>query len=277
MTDLVVHPQAAPLVGSVPVPSDKSIAHRALIVGAIAHGSSRLRRFAGGEDHASTAGALRAMGVRIEETGSGRDRELLIHGVGLFGLTEPKAPLDCGNSGTTMRLLAGLLAPQPFAATLVGDASLMQRPMMRIVEPLRLRGASIAGAASSSKRYAGHDGRAVAECTAPLELGGLEEGTFLGALEYALPVASAQVKSALLLSGLYAHGATHLSEPTLSRDHTERLLLSLVSRSGRSDLSSSSILPDGTASFPPSTPRSPETSPPPRSSSWRRNRWLGPT
>ena len=156
--------------------------------------------------------ALRAMGVRIEESGSGREREVVIHGVGLFGLTEPKAPLDCGNSGTTMRLLAGLLAAQPFAVTLVGDASLMRRPMKRIVEPLSSRGAPITCAASG---------------TAPLRLAGLAEGVFLGPLEYALPVASAQVKSALLLSGLYAHGATHLSEPTLSRDHTERLLLHL--------------------------------------------------
>ena len=225
MTDLIVHPQVAPLVGSVPVPSDKSIAHRALMVSAIAHGRSHLRRFAGGEDHASTTRALRAMGVRIEE--SGADRELIVHGVGLFGLTAPKAPLDCGNSGTTMRLLSGLLAPQPFAVTLIGDASLMRRPMMRIVEPLSLRGAPIAGAPSEAKRYVGRDGRAVADCTAPLGLAGLAEGTFLGALEYVLPVASAQVKSALLLSGLYAHGTTHLSEPSLSRDHTERLLLHL--------------------------------------------------
>jgi 3-phosphoshikimate 1-carboxyvinyltransferase len=211
MTDLLVHPAAKPLIGSVPVPSDKSIGHRALLFSAIANGTSRITGFAGGEDNRSTAAALRAMGVSIDERGG----ELLVRGVGIFGLRAPHAPLDCGNSGTTMRLLCGLLAPQPFACTLVGDASLSRRPMGRVIEPLRARGARIDGAPHPRKS---------GDVTPPLVVHGLPEGTYLGPLQYDMPVASAQVKSALLLSGLYAHGVTVLKEPHVSRDHTERML-----------------------------------------------------
>jgi 3-phosphoshikimate 1-carboxyvinyltransferase len=214
MTDLVVHPQKAPLVGSVPVPSDKSVAHRALLVGALCNGKSRIRAYAGGEDNASTRAALEAMGVRYEES----DKEVIVTGAGLFGLRAPNHDLDCGNSGTTMRLLCGVLCAQDFAATLVGDASLSRRPMMRVAGPLRARGARIEGQPHPKKEN---------EITAPLRILGLEEGKYLGAIEYDMPVASAQVKSALLLSGLYAHGPTTLREPTLSRDHTERMLLAL--------------------------------------------------
>ena len=214
MTDLVVHPCEAPLVGSVPVPSDKSIAHRALLFAALCNGKSRIRDWAGGEDNESTRAALEAMGVAIENDGADR----IVTGAGLFGLRAPSRELDCGNSGTTMRLLCGLLAPQPFASVLVGDASLSRRPMMRVAGPLRARGARIDGAPHPTKSE---------EITAPLRIEGLPEGKYLGPIEYELPVASAQVKSALLLSGLYAHGATTLREPTLSRDHTERMMLAL--------------------------------------------------
>ncbi len=214
MTDLVVHPQKTPLVGSVPVPSDKSVAHRALLVGALCNGKSRIRAYAGGEDNASTRAAFEAMGVTYEEA----DKEVIVTGVGLFGLRAPNHDLDCGNSGTTMRLLCGVLCAQEFATTLVGDASLSRRPMMRVAGPLRTRGARIEGQAHPSKKD---------EITAPLRILGLGEGQHLGPIEYDMPVASAQVKSALLLSGLYAHGPTTLREPTLSRDHTERMLLSL--------------------------------------------------
>jgi 3-phosphoshikimate 1-carboxyvinyltransferase len=214
LTALVVHPCERPLVGSVPVPSDKSIGHRALLLASICEGKSRIKGFAGGEDNRSTAAALRAMGVTIEEG----DREIVVLGVGLFGLHAPAAPLDCGNSGTTMRLLLGLLAPQPFEATLTGDESLSRRPMMRVIGPLRARGARITGRAHPTKAD---------EITAPLTVHGLPEGEYLTAIEHRSDVASAQVKSAILLSGLYAHGATLVREPSLSRDHTERMLLSL--------------------------------------------------
>jgi 3-phosphoshikimate 1-carboxyvinyltransferase len=149
------------------------------------------------------------MGVGIERSGS----EIVLSGVGLFGLKPPPSPLDCGNSGTTMRLSCGLLAPQPFRATLVGDASLSARPMKRVIEPLRERGARIEAQSKGS------------DLVAPLVIGPCEKP--LGELEHTLAVASAQVKSALLLSGLWAEGATRLREPTVSRDHTERLLMAL--------------------------------------------------
>ncbi|MEZ4315028.1 MAG: hypothetical protein R3F14_44005 [Polyangiaceae bacterium] len=128
-----------PLTGSVPLPADKSIAHRALLFAALAKGKSRIAAPVLGEDNASTAGALRAMGVRIDEA----EGEVAVEGAGLEGLAAPSAPLDCGNSGTTMRLLAGLLSAQRFATTLTGDASLSRRPMERVARPLRLRGARI--------------------------------------------------------------------------------------------------------------------------------------
>lgn len=213
---LVVHPlEGKPLVGSVPVPSDKSIGHRALLFASLCEGASEIRGFSYGEDNVSTANAMRAMGAVVEDVEKG---VLRVTGTGLFGLRAPEAPLDCGNSGTTMRLLTGLLSAQPFRATLVGDASLSRRPMMRVVGPLRARGAVIDG-----KPHPTRDG----ELLPPLEVGPLPEGTFLRELEYTSPVASAQVKSAILLSGLYAHGTTWFKEPTLSRDHTERMMHAL--------------------------------------------------
>lgn len=210
---LVVHPATAPLLGSVPVPSDKSIGHRAILFGALSTGRTHVRRLSFGEDNVATLAAFTAMGIESERPDAD---SLILRGRGLYGLRAPAGPLDCGNSGTTMRLLAGVLAAQRFATELVGDASLMRRPMLRVATPLRARGASIEGLP--------HPTRA-GEILPPLRIGALAEKAMLSALEWDSPVASAQVKSAVLLSGLYAAGATHYREPTVSRDHTERMLL----------------------------------------------------
>lgn len=215
MARLIVQPLSRPLSGSVPVPADKSISHRAVIMAALTHGCSELAGFSYGEDNVATQRAFSQMGVRIEDDAHGT---LRVHGVGLAGLTAPSDAIDCGNSGTTMRLLAGVLAGQPFASRLVGDASLSRRPMTRIVQPLGQRGAVISGTPR------GGDG---GEVTAPLSVGPLPAGRRLDPLEYQLPVASAQVKSALLLSGLWASGPTLVREPLVSRDHTERMLSAL--------------------------------------------------
>lgn len=219
MTDYLVRPAQAPLRGVVRVPSDKSIGHRAVILGALADGTSTIRRFSFGEDNVSTLGCFAAMGVAheiVERHGGVLGGTIRVHGVGLFGLQPPKdgAPLDCGNSGTTMRLLAGLLAAQQFGSVLVGDASLSRRPMRRVLAPLRERGAHCRG-----EKHPSRDDE-----TAPIRIAPLVEGEHLGEATLRLRVPSAQVKSAMLLSGLYAHGATTVEEPTLSRDHTERML-----------------------------------------------------
>lgn len=181
------------LRGEVRLPGDKSISHRALILGAIANGTSRLGGLSGGEDVQSTASCLRALGVEIEDG--------VVVGRGVSGLRAAEGPLDCGNSGTTMRLLAGLLAAQEFPSELTGDDSLRARPMDRVVEPLTRMGAQASWP--------------------PLRVGG---GGPLTGIEYRLPVASAQVKSALLLAGLFAEGYTEIAEPVTTRDHTERML-----------------------------------------------------
>jgi 3-phosphoshikimate 1-carboxyvinyltransferase len=214
MAHLIVQPARRPLAGSVPVPCDKSISHRALICAALARGRSEIRGFSYGEDNVATSRAFSRMGVRIEDDGHGT---LQVFGVGLGGLTPPDGELDCGNSGTSMRLLAGVLAAQHFRSRLVGDASLTRRPMGRIVKPLRMRGALIDGSLHASRED---------EITAPLDIGPLQAERLLP-LEYQLPVASAQVKSALLLSGLWASGPTLVREPLVSRDHTERILSAL--------------------------------------------------
>ncbi len=215
MPDFLVHPVSAPLHGSVPVPGDKSIAHRAILLAGLATGVSCVEGGSMGEDNLSTLAALRAMGVGATEEPGGA---LVIDGAGLHGLVAPAGPIDCGNSGTTMRLLAGVLAAQRFQTILIGDASLSRRPMNRVAKPLRLRGAHIEGKA---------DTRKVGEITAPLTIGPLPHPHVLASLEYELPVASAQVKSAILLSGLYADGPTYVHEPLVSRDHTERMLRAL--------------------------------------------------
>ena len=182
-----------PLQGSVKVPGDKSISHRALILGSIATGDSVVRGLSTGADVQSTASCMRALGVGVEDA--------MVHGVGMRGLRAPSGPLDCGNSGTTMRLLAGLLAAQDFGSELVGDESLTRRPMDRVVKPLREMGARADWP--------------------PLRVGG---GARLHGIEYATPVPSAQVKSAVLLAGLYAGGETAVVEPVQTRDHTEVML-----------------------------------------------------
>ncbi len=199
--DLTSRP-SQPLHGSVPVPGDKAVSHRALRFAAIAEGQSRIRGFLEGEDTRATAAALAQLGVRIEAPSPG-DR--VVHGVGLHGLRGSPQPLDCGNAGTGMRLLTGLLAGQAFASTLVGDASLSKRPMRRVTDPLTAMGA----------RIDTRDGMP------PLHVHG---GRSLRGIRYELPVASAQVKSALLLAGLYAAGDTEVIEPHPTRDYTERML-----------------------------------------------------
>ncbi|RJQ48319.1 MAG: 3-phosphoshikimate 1-carboxyvinyltransferase [Gammaproteobacteria bacterium] len=191
------------LSGRVRVPGDKSISHRSIMLGALAEGVTEVSGFLEGEDCLATLEAFRVMGVKIERPEPGR---VIIHGAGMHGLRTPHKPLDLGNSGTSMRLLCGLLAAQPFSATLTGDASLTRRPMKRVIEPLTRMGARI---------EASPDG------TAPLIIYG---NTELRGIDYAMPVASAQVKSALLLAGLYAQGRTCVTEPAPARDHTERML-----------------------------------------------------
>ncbi len=193
------------LRGTVAVPGDKSISHRSVLFNAIAEGSARISNFLIGADCLSTIGCMQALGVKIERNGT----DVQVYGRGLRGLQAPSSILDCGNSGTTLRLLTGLLAGQRFSATLTGDASLRSRPMLRVVEPLRRLGARIEGE-DGGKR-------------APLTIHG--QPLHGGAIE--MTVASAQVKSALLLAGLLADGPLVLSGKTVSRDHTERMLAAM--------------------------------------------------
>ena len=196
----------APLRGRTLVPGDKSISHRALLLGAIAAGKSRVDGFLPAADCLATLGAVRSLGVKIEEHSP---TSLSVYGVGLHGLQEPESVLDCRRSGTTMRLLAGLLAGQQFLSVLSGSAQLRRRPMARIVEPLRRMGAVVLG----------RDGGRLP----PLAI----RGGNLRGIDYSLPVASAQVKSAILLAALYAPNATRLSVPGPARDHTERMLAAM--------------------------------------------------
>jgi 3-phosphoshikimate 1-carboxyvinyltransferase len=190
------------VAGRLTVPGDKSISHRALMLGAIAEGTTDISGFLAGEDCLATARALSALGVKIEGLGGPRVR---VNGVGSQGLRAASAALDLGNAGTAMRLMMGLLAPQRFSSILVGDSSLMRRPMERVAVPLRLMGAQITT----------RDGRP------PVQIHGTPA---LRAIHYELPVASAQVKSAILLAALGADGRTRITEPAPSRDHTERML-----------------------------------------------------
>lgn len=188
--------------GTVRVPGDKSISHRAVMLGALAEGKTTIRGFLPGADCLSTIECFRRMGVAIEREGD----TVTVHGKGWYGLKEPWQRLDVGNSGTTIRLMAGILATQPFHAVLEGDESIARRPMRRVIGPLREMGAKI-------------DGREDGQYT-PLAI----RGGQLRAISYRSPVASAQVKSAILLAGLQAEGTTSVEEPYLSRDHTERML-----------------------------------------------------
>lgn len=191
------------LRGEISVPGDKSISHRSVMIGSISRGATRITGFLNGEDSLGTARAFRLMGIEIDEVGP---TELIVHGKGLDGLCEPTDILDLGNSGTSMRLLTGLLAGQSFFSVLTGDQYLRKRPMGRVTEPIKGMGAIIDG----------RDGGKLA----PLAI----HGTRLKGVDYVSPIASAQVKSAVLLAGLYADGETSVAEPEKSRDHTERML-----------------------------------------------------
>ena len=192
---------ARSICGEISVPGDKSISHRSIMLGSIAQGETRVRGFLRGEDNLATLNAFRAMGVGIDDDGE----TLSIKGKGLHGLVEPSDVLDCGNSGTSMRLMTGLLAGQRFFSVLTGDKYLRNRPMKRVIEPLGRMGAAINGRAGGDK--------------APLAIMGKE----LSGIRHDSTVASAQVKSAIMLAGLYASGETVVVEPHLSRDHSERM------------------------------------------------------
>jgi len=190
------------LAGEITVPGDKSVSHRALMLGGIAEGVTEISGFLEGEDCLATLRALQALGVRIERPA---EQRVIVHGVGRNGLREAAQPLDMGNAGTAMRLSMGLLATRPITSTLVGDESLMRRPMERVAGPLRLMGADIST----------REGRP------PVVIRG---STAMHGIDYVLPMASAQVKSAVLLAGLGAAGTTRVTEPAPTRDHTERML-----------------------------------------------------
>ena len=192
------------VTGTLSVPGDKSISHRSLMLSGLAEGTSEVTGFLASEDCLATLYAMRALGVRIEQPSP---THVVIHGAGLRGLRGAAQPLDMGNAGTAMRLFTGLLAAQAFPSRLVGDSSLMKRPMERVAKPLREMGADV-------RTHAG---------TPPVDIGG---GRSLQGIDYEMPVASAQVKSAILLAGLYADGPTTVTSPAICRDHSERMLLS---------------------------------------------------
>ncbi|MDE7313990.1 MAG: 3-phosphoshikimate 1-carboxyvinyltransferase [Eubacterium sp.] len=211
---------ARSLNGEIHIPGDKSISHRSVMFGALAEGMTEVAHFLLGADCLSTISCFQKLGIEIQTDGCIR-----IHGKGLHGLRPPASVLDAGNSGTTVRLLSGILAGQPFSCTLSGDASIQKRPMKRIITPLREMGAGIAGANET-------------DC-APL----LINGAPLHGIHYQSPVASAQVKSCVLLAGLYADGPTSVTEPSLSRNHTERMLASFGA-DVTSSHTTATILPD---------------------------------
>ncbi|HJV30650.1 MAG TPA: 3-phosphoshikimate 1-carboxyvinyltransferase [Bacillales bacterium] len=202
MTLLTLHSNLERLSGEIVIPGDKSISHRSVMFGAIAHGMTTVTNFLPGDDCLSTISCFRKLGVKIEEN----HQKITIFGKGFEGLSEPTEVLDVGNSGTTIRLILGILAGRPFCTSLVGDQSIGKRPMTRVTEPLKSMGAHI-------------DGRNNGGYT-PLSI----RGGGLIPIHYALPVASAQVKSALILAGLQADGMTKIIEPSATRDHTERMI-----------------------------------------------------
>ena len=191
------------LKGAIRVAGDKSISHRSIMMGSLAEGTTHVSGFLEGEDALATLNAFKAMGVNIEGPDNGK---VVIHGVGMQGLQQPQASLDVGNSGTSMRLMSGLLAGQAFSTTLIGDESLTKRPMKRVTDPLALMGAQIETTETG---------------TSPLNISPVAA---LKGIDYDMPMASAQVKSCLLLAGLYAEGETWVTEPAPTRDHTERML-----------------------------------------------------
>ena len=202
MSKRIITGNSGPLKGEITPPGDKSISHRSLMLGSLANGTSFVKGFLVSDDALSTANAMRALGAAIEINGT----DVSVIGKGVHGLKQPGHIIDCGNSGTTTRLLIGLLSPQDFKTSLTGDKYLQARPMKRVVDPLTQMGARIEGNEGGNKL--------------PLTI----TGSTLHAIRYQLPVASAQVKSAILLAGMYAEGETEVIEPTASRDHTERML-----------------------------------------------------
>ncbi|MEO0365352.1 MAG: 3-phosphoshikimate 1-carboxyvinyltransferase [Pseudomonadota bacterium] len=212
---LVSSPAGVPICGEIRLPGDKSVSHRALMFSALADGRSQLSGVLEGEDCQATRRALAAMGVPIERNGDGL---YTVSGRGLNGLRKPAEPLDMGNAGTGMRLFCGLLAGQSFSTTLIGDESLSRRPMDRVADPLNAMGAAL----STTNGHA-------PICIEPAPNG-------LQGVDYVLPVASAQLKSALLIAGLYADGAVRVTEPGISRDHTERMLSAMGVEITRDDV-----------------------------------------
>ncbi|WP_031548575.1 3-phosphoshikimate 1-carboxyvinyltransferase [Oribacterium sp. FC2011] len=210
-----------PLRGELTVPGDKSISHRAVMLGSLSEGVTRVKGFLNGADCLSTIGCFRNLGIEIEL--SDDEKEVTIHGKGLHGLNAYSGVLDCGNSGTTTRLISGILSAQSFDSELTGDESIQKRPMKRIMKPLMEMGADITSVKGN-------------DC-APLSI----NGKALHGITYESPVASAQVKSSILFAGLYADGKTTVIEPTLSRDHSERMLRALGAEV------STRMLPDGRA------------------------------
>ncbi len=218
---MILNKAVSPLRGELTVPGDKSISHRAVMFGALSEGLTEITHFLPGADCLSTISCFRRMGIHIEQS----ENRVLVHGKGLHGLSAPSGILDCGNSGTTTRLISGILAGQDFASTLTGDASIQKRPMGRIIKPLTMMGGRI-------ESLAGND-------CAPLAI----TGSRLQGIHYQSPVASAQVKSCVLLAGLYADGPTSVTEPALSRNHTE-LMLNHFGASVTSSGTTATVLPD---------------------------------
>ena len=212
---------SAPLKGTVTIPGDKSISHRSVMFGALADGTTKVTNFLRGADCLSTIACFRKLGIEIEETPD----EILIHGKGIHGLTAPDSMLDVGNSGTTTRLISGILAGQDFVSELTGDASIQKRPMKRIMTPLSQMGADIISLGGNG--------------CAPLKISGKK----LHAIHYNSPVASAQVKSCVLLAGMYSDGITRVTEPVLSRNHTE-IMLNYFGADVTSEGTTASIKPD---------------------------------
>jgi 3-phosphoshikimate 1-carboxyvinyltransferase len=214
---------ATQVSGVIAVPGDKSISHRALMLSGIAEGTSRVRGFLASEDCLATLTAMRALGVAIDQSAP---TDVTVHGVGLRGLRAAAQPLDMGNAGTAMRLFTGLLAAQSFDSQLIGDESLMKRPMERVAKPLREMGADVR----------------TRNGTPPVQIGGSRQ---LHGIDYVMPMASAQVKSAILLAGLYADGPTHVTAPAVNRDHSELMLAGCGVKIDRQGLRTTLHPPEG--------------------------------
>jgi len=193
--------------GDITVPGDKSVSHRSIMFGALAEGTTHIKGFLPGQDCLATMNTFKAMGIKID--GPDNDHNVTVYGKGLYGLSAPQELLNIGNSGTSIRLLSGILAGQTFSSSMAGDNSLNKRPMNRVVNPLKLMGANITASDNG---------------TPPVNCLGRKDGKLLTAIDYDLPMASAQVKSCVLLAGMYADGTTTVKEPGITRDHTERML-----------------------------------------------------